>query len=92
MTYQVVYSKKAIKGLKKIDKQAANIIVAWIEKNLIDTDNPRKTGKDLKGNLAKYWRYRVGDYRIIAEIEDERLVITCVEIAHRKQVYKRYGK
>lgn len=89
MKYRVEYSKKAIKSLKKMDKNTAEVLVNWIGKNLDGTEDPRKNGKDLKGNLAEYWRYRVGDYRVVVTIKDDRLLITCVDVGHRKQVYKR---
>ncbi len=87
MQYQVVYEKKAIKSLSKIDKAQQNIILAWIEKNLINTDSPKKYGKALKGNLKEYWRYRVGDYRILADIDGEQIKIIIFNIGHRKDIY-----
>lgn len=90
MKYRVEYSKKALKALKKMDKNTSQILVDWIGKNLDGTDSPRKIGKDLKGNLAEYWRYRVGNYRVVVVIEDDRLLITCVDVGHRKQVYENF--
>lgn len=87
MTYQVVYTKKAIKSLKKIDKAQQRFIIAWIEKNLIETENPRALGKWLKGHLKTYWRYRVGNYRILADIDDDDIKIIIFNIGHRKDVY-----
>lgn len=86
--YEVIYSESVKKQLKKLDKQTARIIKNWIEKNLINTIDPRTKGKPLKGNLKGIWRYRVGDYRIFATIEDDRLVIFLFDIGHRKEVYK----
>ena len=71
MTYKVEYTEQAIKELKKIDKHTQFFILAWIEKNLVDCENPRQHGKGLTANRSGEWRYRVGDYRIIAEIEDD---------------------
>lgn len=88
MTYSVVYEKKAIKSLSKIDKGQQKIIISWIEKNLVNTDNPKKHGKALKGNLNEYWRYRVGDYRIIADINDSEIKIIIFNISHRKDIYQ----
>jgi len=64
MAYQVVYTKKAIKSLKKVDKAQQRVIIAWMEKNLMNVRDPRMLGKSLKGYLKSYWRYRVGNYRI----------------------------
>lgn len=86
--YQVEYSKQASKALAKLDNQTKALIYNWIGKNLVDCQNPRISGKPLAGNKAGYWRYRIGDYRIISEISDEKLIILLVRIAHRKDVYE----
>ncbi len=86
--YQVYYSEKSLKQLKKMDKQIAKLIVAYIRKNLTNCENPRTIGKALQGNLSDKWRYRVGDYRILAKIEDEKILISIIEVAHRKEIYK----
>lgn len=88
MRYKIVYEKKAIKSLSKIDKAQQKLIISWIEKNLSNTDNPKVTGKTLKGNLKDYWRYRVGNYRILADIKDEEIKIIIINIGHRKEIYK----
>ncbi len=88
MMYKVVYSKRAVKSLKKLDNYTANIIYSWIEKNLVDCKNPRLKGKVLKGSLRDYWSYRIGSYRLIAIIEDDLMIITALEISHRRDVYK----
>lgn len=88
MRYEVVYERKAIKGLEKLDKGQQNIILAWIEKNLVNTDAPKKYGKALKGNLKDCWRYRVGNYRILADINDYEIKIIIFNIGHGKDIYK----
>lgn len=85
--YTLVLSEKALKQLKKIDKSSAKLIISWLEKNIDNCSNPRIHGKSLKGNLAEYWRYRVGDYRIICSIEDDELVVIAIAIGHRKDIY-----
>ncbi len=90
MKYKVEFTKSAIKDLKKIDKKDSTKIAAWIKKNLVDCENPRQYGKALKGNLSDSWRYRIGNYRILAHIEDDRVVITVVNIGHRKEIYKNH--
>ncbi|MGM8366421.1 type II toxin-antitoxin system RelE family toxin [Virgibacillus sp. W0181] len=87
MSYKVVYTKKAMKSLGKIDKAQQRLIVAWIEKNLIGTEDPVALGKSLKENLKKYWRYRVGKYRILADIDIEKINFIIVNIEHRKDIY-----
>ncbi|MCY3067574.1 MULTISPECIES: type II toxin-antitoxin system RelE family toxin [Aerococcus] len=64
-------------------------ILSWIEKNLVNTEYPRKQGKALKGDLSAYWRYRVGNYRLIAEIKDNTIEINIINIRHRKDIYKK---
>ncbi len=86
--YQVYYSEKSLKQLKKMDRQIAKLIIAYIRKNLTNCENPRNLGKALQGNLSDKWRYRVGDYRILAKIEDEKILISIIEVAHRKEIYK----
>lgn len=87
MSYTVEYTEKALKSLKKLDHSALIIIKAWIEKNLVGTEDPRKRGKGLTANRSGQWRYRVGDYRILAEIQDEVLVILIIDIGHRSTIY-----
>ena len=87
MKYKVIYEKKAIKSLSKIDQGQKAIILAWIEKNLVDTDDPKKNGKALKGNLKEYWRYKIGDYRILADINDNEIQIIIFNVGHRREIY-----
>ncbi len=89
MKYKILFEKNADKQLKKIDTTHQRIIVNWIAKNLENTSNPRVFGKSLKSNLREYWRYRVGDYRIIAEINDDEVKILIIEIGHRRDIYKK---
>jgi len=88
MRYTVEYSQQAVKNLKKLDKYTASLILGWIEKNLVDCENPRQHGKGLTANRSGQWRYRVGDYRILADIQDERIVILVLEIGHRREIYE----
>lgn len=88
MTYQVVMTAKFARSFKKLDHSVQIMIKMWIEKNLINTNDPRLHGKPLSGNLNKYWRYRIGDYRLLAEINDDELIIVAVNIGHRKEIYK----
>ena len=87
MTYKVEYTEQAIKELRKIDKHTQFFILAWIEKNLVDCENPRQHGKGLTANRSGEWRFRVGDYRIIAEIEDDKVIILVLTVGHRREVY-----
>ncbi|RKW53563.1 MAG: type II toxin-antitoxin system RelE/ParE family toxin [Lachnospiraceae bacterium] len=87
MIYEISTTEKFDKALKKLDRQTQRIIKAWIEKNLINCENPRIHGKALTANRSGQWRYRVGDYRILAEIQDDKLVLIFIDIGHRKDIY-----
>lgn len=86
--YHIVFSKQALKEIKKLDQQASRFIIAWIKKNLDNCTNPRSHGKALSANKAGQWRYRIGDYRLICVIQDDELLILALSIGHRKIVYK----
>ncbi len=87
--YHPRYSETALKQLSKMDRPAMMIITKWVRKNLDGIDDPRRIGKPLKGGLNRYWRYRIGDYRVIAEISDFELIIYLVKIGHRKDIYEK---
>jgi len=88
MMFSIEYTKTAARQLMKMDRKIAAFIVSYIDEKLVNCENPRLCGKVLKGSLNDIWRYRVGDYRILAKIEDQRVIITIVEIGHRKNVYE----
>jgi mRNA interferase RelE/StbE len=86
--YRVLFSEAAKKQLKKLDKNTAKLLLAWIRKNLEGCSDPRVHGKGLSANRSGQWRYRIGDYRLIAEIKDEQIIILVLNIGHRKDIYK----
>ena len=87
MNYRVVFSAQAKKALKKLDRHVSATIVTWIRRNLEGCDNPRLHGKGLTSNRSGQWRYRIGDYRLIADIQDDIVVILIVTVGHRRDVY-----
>lgn len=87
--YEVKFSAQALKDLKKLDNYSQRMIMAWIKKNLVDCENPRQHGKALTANHKGEWRYRVGDYRILAEILDDTIIIYILTVGHRKEVYNK---
>ncbi|MDR0453938.1 MAG: type II toxin-antitoxin system RelE/ParE family toxin [Deferribacteraceae bacterium] len=87
MPYSVKYAQLAVKQLKKLDKCTRTLILAWVKKNLVDTDDPHMHGRGLTANHKGKWRYRVGDYRLLAEIQENKLVILVLTVGHRKSVY-----
>ena len=86
-SYQLIYSERAKKDVKKLDPYTKQMIKSWIEKRLLHSENPRAFGKALAANRKGQWRYRIGDYRLICAIEDERLVILALALGHRREVY-----
>lgn len=85
--YTVEFSKRALKDLKKLDRFTAALILGWIRKNLDNCENPRLHGKGLTANHSGKWRYRIGDYRLIAQIQDEKILILVLNVGHRRDVY-----
>lgn len=88
MAWTIEYDVAAVKDLKHIGKQEAKRIVDYMEERIAGQDNPRALGKSLKGPLGAFWRYRIGDYRLICSIQDETVTILVVRIGHRGDVYK----
>ena len=87
MIYHVEYLKSVRKTLEKLDKYTRRILFEWIDKNLEGCSDPRIYGKPLSANRTGQWRYRVGDYRIIADIQDAKLVILVIAVGHRREIY-----
>ena len=87
MGFRIEVSEKLNKKIKKMDKNIQKMLYSYIIRNLKNTDDPRKNGKALKGNLRGLWRYRVMDYRLIVDIQDEQLIIVAVDFNHRRKIY-----
>lgn len=88
MAWRIDFTKAADKALRKLDRPTAGRVLDELEE-IVKLDDPRSRGKALTGNLAGLWRYRVGDYRVVCDIEDGVLVILVVDVAHRREVYRR---
>jgi mRNA interferase RelE/StbE len=88
VAWTLEYARSVRKSVEKLDPQTRNRIRDFIENRIAVLDNPREPGKPLKGHLATFWRYRVGDYRIICDVQDHRLVVLVVEVGHRGDVYR----
>ena len=87
MSYQVEYTAQAIRELKKLYGFTKRMIKAWIEKNLVGCEDPRQHGKALSANRSGQWCYRIGDYRLLAEIQDDKIIILIFAVGHRSKVY-----
>lgn len=88
MAWSVEVSAPARKQLAKVGPNAAAEITRYLKNRIAPSDDPRQFGKALVGDLSGYWRYRVGDYRIVCQLIDDRLVVLVVEIGHRREVYR----
>ena len=89
MVWQIELSATAVKQLRKLDPNEARRITHFLRQRLSLTQDPRSSGKALTGPaLGAYWRYRVGDYRIICDIQDGRLCILVIEVGDRREVYR----
>ncbi|MBG6107032.1 type II toxin-antitoxin system RelE/ParE family toxin [Frigoribacterium sp. CG_9.8] len=85
MSYAIRLTPNAAKQIRKLDPTAAKRIRSFLEQKLAQLDNPRLLGKKLVNE--EFWRYRVGDYRILTNIDDDQILILIVEVAHRREVY-----
>ncbi|WP_428771390.1 type II toxin-antitoxin system RelE/ParE family toxin [Treponema sp. HNW] len=83
---KVIFSEEAEKQITKLDKPIQKRIFDYMT-DVANLSNPRDRGKMLVGNLFGYWRYRVGDYRVLCKIQDQELVVYVVEVGHRRAVY-----
>ena len=87
MAWTIEVSSAAERQLRKLDKPAAKRLATYLQHVSADPEGPRRRGKPLTGGLRGLWRYRVGDYRVICELNDERLVVLVVRLGHRSRIY-----
>ena len=89
MAWRVEFDPAAAKELGKLERQVASRILAFLNSRIAILDDPRSVGEALKGSkLGDFWKYRIGDYRVIAKIEDETVKILVIKIGNRKKVYR----
>lgn len=88
MKWTIEYTDDAQKTFLKLDRPIREQIIKYL-KNLSALQNPRLRGEKLKGNLSEFWKYRVGDYRLICDIQDDKLLVLIVKIGHRREIYKK---
>jgi len=81
------FDARALKEIKKLGQTAQREILAYLDERIAGSDDPRRFGKALKATLSGLWRYRVGDYRIICQINDGELIVVVVTVGHRKDIY-----
>jgi mRNA interferase RelE/StbE len=89
VAWTIEYDLAARKHIEKLDSQTRRRLRSFLEVRIASLENPRQSGQALQGSaLGQYWRYRVGDYRIICDLQDRRLVVLAIEIGHRREVYR----
>ena len=89
MAWRVEFEDAALKELAKLDKPVARRILAFLRERVAVLDDPRSVGEALKGSrLGDFWKYRVGDYRVIAHIEDGALCVLVLKVGNRREVYR----
>ncbi len=88
MAWEIELTQRAQRDLERLDRGVQRRIGVFIRERLMSEDNPRRFGKALQGTLAGLWRYRVGDYRLICRIIDNRCVVLALSIDHRSKVYR----
>ena len=88
MTWVIQYLSSVKKDTDKLDPQVKRRIKDFLENRIACLEDPRSVGESLNGTLSEFWKYRVGDYRIICEIKDNELIILAVKIGNRREVYK----
>lgn len=88
MTWTVEWDDRAVKELRKLDRQIQQEILTYFRERIATTEDPRRFGKPLSRERAGLWRYRVRDYRLICNIEHGRLVVLVLHVGHRKTIYE----
>ena len=86
MSYRLMYTEKSARQIRKMDPAAQRLITTYLRK-LENLEEPRSKGKALSAHLKGFWRYRIGDYRAICEINEDVIIIVVVDIGHRKDMY-----
>jgi mRNA interferase RelE/StbE len=87
IVWRVEFDRDAARDLRKLGAQAERAVLRYLRQRIATAQDPRRFGRPLTGDLKGLWRYRVGDYRIVAQIEDDRFVVFVVTIGHRRDVY-----
>jgi mRNA interferase RelE/StbE len=89
MAWRVDLSAEAVRQLDKLDKQPSRRVLKLLRQRVAKLDNPRSIGQGPRGSeFGEFWEYRIGDYRLICKIEDDRVVVLVLRIGHRREVYR----
>jgi mRNA interferase RelE/StbE len=89
LVWAVEFDEAAKKELAKLDRQVANRLLDFLKQRVINLKDPRSVGQALKGSkLGEFWKYRVGDFRIIASIQDQKMIILILRVGNRREIYR----
>jgi mRNA interferase RelE/StbE len=88
LAWKIEYAETARKQLRKLDRLTARRIVDFMDERIAPNANPRAMGKALKGPLGDLWRYRVGDFRVLCDLQDGVLTVLVLRIGNRREVYR----
>lgn len=89
MGYRIEFDPRAEKELEKLDPEAARRILRFLRERVAVLDDPRSIGEALHGpELGRFWKYRVGDYRLICHIQDQRITVLVLRVGHRRDIYR----
>jgi mRNA interferase RelE/StbE len=86
--WRVEFDRAAARDLRKLGAEAERRVLSFLRTRIAGSSDPRRLGQPLTGDRQGFWRYRVGDYRIVAAIEDDRFVVLVVTVGHRREVYR----
>ena len=89
MAWTVEIGDVAERQLRKLDRQVQKRILDWLDDRIEGCKNPRHFGEPLKGDKAGFWRYRIGDYRVLCDIQNKHVLVLVLTIGHRRQVYRK---
>lgn len=92
MTWTIKFIPKIKKELRRLDKKDSKALLDFLEFEVLSLDDPRTLAIPLKKNLKEFWKFRVGQYRVIADIQDDELIILVIRVANRKDVYTKFKK
>ena len=88
MAWKISFGKRAEKQFEKLGKEAQLQVAGYLYQRVAAQPDPRRLGKALSGEFKGFWRYRVGDYRVICELRDRELLVLVIEFGHRKEIYR----
>ena len=88
MTWKIEFDERARKELRKLDRTAQSNILHYLRKKIATKDNPRRFGDPLRKNLSGFWKYRIGAYRIICDIQEDVVTVRVIRVGHRKNIYE----